>query len=93
MESALTALLKGFRDAARSEREKGTYFEELIVRYLKEEPYFKDLYTNVWTYAVWANAQADPNRQIAFKRRHDFSVIGTDSSESSVAKPGSWTCS
>jgi predicted helicase len=32
--TALTELLEGFRAAAVSEREKGTYFEELIVAYL-----------------------------------------------------------
>jgi dihydroorotase len=38
MESALGALLGNYREAARSEREKGAYFEELITCYLKHEP-------------------------------------------------------
>jgi hypothetical protein len=33
--SPLSALLNHFRQAAQTEREKGTYFEELIVTYRK----------------------------------------------------------
>ncbi len=35
--SALTDLLNSFRQAAQTEREKGTYFEELIIQYFKNE--------------------------------------------------------
>jgi len=62
MESALTALLDGFRKAAKTEREKGTYFEELIVCYLRNEPRFRDLYSDVWTYADWAKAHGHDGR-------------------------------
>jgi len=57
MQSALHALLGGYRDAAKTEREKGTYFEELITCYLKNEPRYRDLYENVWRYADWAREQ------------------------------------
>jgi predicted helicase len=40
-----------------TEREKGTYFEELIVQYLKNEASYQDLYSDVWTYSDWANLQ------------------------------------
>jgi predicted helicase len=52
--SPLQSLLDGFRNAAVTEREKGTYFEELIVLYLKNEPRYEDLYDGVWMYADWA---------------------------------------
>lgn len=52
--SALTDLLDGFRAAAVTPREKGTYFEELILAYLKHEPSYADLYEGVWTYGDWA---------------------------------------
>lgn len=52
--SALFALLDTFRTAAASEREKGTYFEELICTYLRNEATYRDLYEQVWTYADWA---------------------------------------
>lgn len=51
--SALTDLLDTFRHAAVSEREKGSYFEELILCYLKHEATYRDLYREVWTSAAW----------------------------------------
>jgi predicted helicase len=55
----LKRLLDSFRDpaASQSQREKGAYFEELIVCYLRHEPSYRDLYSDVWTYAQWAEAQ------------------------------------
>ncbi|GGX36454.1 DEAD/DEAH box helicase [Undibacterium squillarum] len=53
----LQSLLKTYRDAAVTEREKGTYFEELIVCYLRNEATYADLYSRVWTYAEWAKEQ------------------------------------
>jgi predicted helicase len=53
----LEKLLDTFRHAAVTEREKGTYFEELIVCYLRNEATYRDLYSDVWTYAEWANLQ------------------------------------
>lgn len=53
----LQKILADFREKAQSEREKGTYFEELILCYLRNEASYRDLYTNVWTYADWAEKQ------------------------------------
>jgi len=50
-------LLDSFRNAAVTEREKGTYFEELFCTYLRNESIYCDLYSVVWTYADWANQQ------------------------------------
>lgn len=52
--SALSSLLDSFRAAAVTEREKGTYFEELVCVYLRNEATYRDLYEKVWTYADWA---------------------------------------
>lgn len=60
--SALSNLLATFRNAAVSEREKGTYFEELIVAYLRNEATYRDLYSDVWTYAEWAKLQGVDGR-------------------------------
>lgn len=57
MKSALEIILESFRNAAQTEREKGTYFEELILTYLRNEPYYKELYEQVMTYADWAKSQ------------------------------------
>ena len=55
--TALQKLLDSYRDAAETAREKGTYFEELIVTYLKHEATYRDLYSDVWTWADWAKQQ------------------------------------
>jgi len=55
--TALEKLLDTFRHTAVTEREKGTYFEELIVTYLRHEATYRDLYSDVWTYAEWADLQ------------------------------------
>lgn len=39
-----------------TEREKGTYFEELILAYLRNEATYRDLYAKVWTWSDWAPA-------------------------------------
>lgn len=53
----LQKILDSYRQAAVTEREKGTYFEELIICYLKNEASYRDLYSDVWTYAEWAKAK------------------------------------
>ncbi|MEE4343511.1 hypothetical protein V2J66_17995 [Pseudomonas alliivorans] len=45
--SALTALLEAHRAVSVSEREKGTYFEELICVYLRNEATYSGLYDKV----------------------------------------------
>src|SRR5690554_3137165 len=53
--SALANLLDFYRGASVTEREKGTYFEELILAYLRNEATYRDLYDQVWTWAEWAS--------------------------------------
>jgi predicted helicase len=55
--TALQEILDSYRSASLSEREKGTYFEELILCYLRNEATYRDLYSEVWTYADWAAQQ------------------------------------
>ncbi|MEG6501693.1 MULTISPECIES: DEAD/DEAH box helicase [unclassified Desulfovibrio] len=55
--TALQKILASYRDAALTEREKGTYFEKLIVCYFKNEASYKDLYSKVWLYSDWAKEQ------------------------------------
>ncbi|WP_269791006.1 type ISP restriction/modification enzyme [Stenotrophomonas sp. Iso1] len=56
MTTPLQGLLDSLRQSSKTEREKGTYFEELIVAYLRHEASYRDLYSNVWTWAQWALA-------------------------------------
>ncbi|MGJ0492173.1 DEAD/DEAH box helicase [Methylobacter sp.] len=55
--TSLNKLLATYRQAAQAQREKGTYFEDLIICYLRNEASYKDLYSEVWTYADWAKEQ------------------------------------
>ncbi|MDX2052703.1 MAG: type ISP restriction/modification enzyme [Polyangiaceae bacterium] len=52
--SALLPLLDRYRAAAATHREQGTYFEELTICYLKNEPVYRELYREVLPYAEWA---------------------------------------
>ncbi|MGO2356639.1 MAG: DEAD/DEAH box helicase [Marinomonas foliarum] len=60
----LQHLLERYRSVSQSEREKGTYFEELIVTYLKHEATYKELYSDVWLYSDWAKEQGIDGRDI-----------------------------
>lgn len=52
--TALQTLLERYREAAATNREQGTYFEELTVSYFRNEPAYKELYREVVPYSVWA---------------------------------------
>lgn len=54
MSQSLDAILSSFRDAARTEREKGTYFERLCVAYLMNDPMQTEHYEAVMPWADWA---------------------------------------
>jgi predicted helicase len=54
MSSVLSQILASFREKALSERDKGTDFEHLSLVYLRNEPYYRDLYREVMTYGDWA---------------------------------------
>lgn len=55
--TALQNILKHFEEAAASVREKGDYFEDLCLLYFRNEPRYKDLYSQVWKHADWAREQ------------------------------------
>ena len=55
--SVLQSILAKYRDHSISEREKGTYFEELICTYFRYEATYRDLYSDVWLYSDWAKEQ------------------------------------
>lgn len=76
--SVLTALLDTFRNRAQTEREKGTYFEELVRLYLMNEPMYRDLYGEVLTYADWALRERRDGRDVG------IDLIGIERSTGSV---------
>ncbi len=52
--TALLDILDSFRNAAQTEREKGTYFEHLVKCYLLNEPSYKDLFNGkVYLWEEW----------------------------------------
>ncbi|WP_298128365.1 type ISP restriction/modification enzyme [Ferrovum sp.] len=55
--TSLSDLLASYRQIAQTQREKGTYFEKLILCYLKTEPKYRDLYQDAWMYEDWAHHQ------------------------------------
>ncbi len=57
--SALKNLLSTYRAASLTEREKGTYFEYLILTYLRYEPVYAELYEEVLIFADWAKRQGN----------------------------------
>ncbi|RKI63103.1 DEAD/DEAH box helicase [Corallococcus sp. AB049A] len=62
--SALQKILGQFRATAVTPRERGTYFEELTVAYLKNEPAYRELYRSVETYAAWAERHKQDKRDV-----------------------------
>jgi predicted helicase len=59
--SALNRILTAYRDESKTEREKGTYFEELTQTYFRHEATYKDLYSDVWLFSDWANEHPEFN--------------------------------
>ncbi|MBU2987255.1 DEAD/DEAH box helicase family protein [Saccharophagus degradans] len=57
----LEGILHTYRTEAKTEREKGNYFEELIRTYLRHEASYADLYSDVWLYSEWALAHPEYN--------------------------------
>ncbi len=53
--SPLQSILEKYRSTSQSEREKGSYFEELIRTYFRYEATYADLYSDVWLYTSDSN--------------------------------------
>lgn len=53
--SALRSLLALYRNSARTERDKGTYFERLAIVYLTHDPLQREHYGRVQSFKAWAS--------------------------------------
>lgn len=62
--TALQELLTSYRNASRTEREKGNYFELLIKDFLKHDPTYSPNFSEVWTFADWAKQQGVDSRDV-----------------------------
>jgi predicted helicase len=56
VEQTLQSLLRSYRDASRTERDKGTYFERFTIAYLTHDPVQLEQYEGVQTFNDWAAA-------------------------------------
>ncbi|BCH63691.1 DNA damage-inducible protein [Agrobacterium vitis] len=54
MSSALQELFNRYRTGSKTEREKGTYFEELAKVFFENDPQYVQRFETIWTYADWA---------------------------------------
>lgn len=67
--STLQTILNDYREVTQSQRDSGTLFEELMIKYFEHEPKFESEYETVLTYADWAEKYADelniPNKKDA----------------------------
>ena len=72
MTSALQNLLNRYRESAKTEREKGEYFELLAKDYLKNDPIQKGQFEDVWTYSEWAKATG---KDILAKKKNSTSFV------------------
>ena len=72
---SLDDLLDSYRRAARTEREKGTYFERLASAFLSRDPVQREHYEEVQSYADWAAAhgweRCDTGIDLVAKLRED----------------------
>lgn len=64
MTTPLRQLLSQYRAAAKTEREKGTYFERLALAFIKHDPGMAQEYEDVWTFTDWAKAQRIDGKDI-----------------------------
>ncbi|MFW2021107.1 DEAD/DEAH box helicase [Acinetobacter baumannii] len=55
--SSFFDLINTYRTTAKTEREKGTYFELLCIKYFENEPFYKEEFSKVQTYTDWAKEQ------------------------------------
>ncbi|MBL8911699.1 MAG: DEAD/DEAH box helicase family protein, partial [Archangium sp.] len=77
---ALRDLLSTYRRDALTNRESGTYFEELTQRYLRDEPAYADLYAEVLTWAEFAERMDFDKRDtgidlVAVTRENEFHAV------------------
>lgn len=75
MASAIRDLLERYRTGAKSQREKGTYFERLCTEFLKHDPELAQQYEDAWTFRDWAEArgwkQTDTGVDLVAKLRNE----------------------
>ena len=62
--TAIDRILQSYRDAAFTEREKGTYFERLGLAFFLNDPVQAEEYEAVWTWSDWAKANGRDGKDV-----------------------------
>lgn len=75
MTTALQNLLAQFRQQTKTERDKGTSFENLMVQYFKTEPAYKSIYKDILSYADWVDQYGD-TLNITNKKDAGIDLVG-----------------
>ncbi len=82
----LPKILAQCRASSQTEREKGSYFEELIRTYFRYEASYADLYLDVWLFADCAKAIGTPEFGISAKDTGIDLVAKTRGTEESTGR-------
>ena len=69
--SALSRLLNQFQEFSQTQRDKGTSFENLIIKYFQTEPCYQSRYVKVQTYCDWA---AENIKDLGFEYKNDTGI-------------------
>ena len=62
--TAIRDLLNRYRDASKTEREKGTYFERLCAEFLKSDPEMAQQFSDACLYSEWAAQQGIDGKDV-----------------------------
>jgi predicted helicase len=62
--TAIDRILQSYRDAAVTEREKGTYFERLALAFFQNDPVQAEEYEALWTWSEWAKANGRDGKDV-----------------------------
>lgn len=81
MSTPLRQLLAQYRAAAKTEREKGTYFERLALAFIKHDPGMAQEYEDAWAFTDWAKSHGLDGKDIGIdlvakiRGEHSFCAI------------------
>jgi predicted helicase len=79
--TAIDRTLQSYRDAAVTEREKGTYFERLGLAFFLNDPVQTEEYEAVWSWSEWAKANGWDGKDVGIdlvaklRNEHGFAAI------------------
>ena len=64
MKQSIQSILEQFREEAKNNRDLGDKFERLVASYLKKDPLYAELYTDVWSWSEWPHRGKKPDTGI-----------------------------